>query len=379
MDPHLSAAIGTLDEAGLAAHVYDRHWRLVHITEPQQRTTGSPLPLGEHVISPAFVEAVLGARSMHPDEALAHAIRQLPFILDACEGGVAELRAIADHRFHEAIETVQPQRLPALWTDVMVVRPPGFDRFPQRAVVARVDRADGELAGVVELWLPALRGDLLNLLAMADPDNLERMARVARADRRPSAILFADIEASSALARRLPTADYFRLIRRVMRAVDETIIGRGGLVGRHVGDGVTAYFPAELAGGEEQAAGAALATALRLGRMVAGAAASIDGAPELHVNVGLHWGATVRLGALLTAARLELTALGEEVKEAARIEACATGGRVLASKALVERLADDALDGLGLVTNAGYTALADVPGAPPKARRDAPTLAVREL
>jgi hypothetical protein len=36
--------------------------------------------------------------------------------------------------------------------------------------------------------------------------------------------------------------------------------------------------------------------------------------------------------------RSEVTALGEEVNEAARIEACASGGRALASKALIERL-----------------------------------------
>jgi class 3 adenylate cyclase len=33
-----------------------------------------------------------------------------------------------------------------------------------------------------------------------------------------------------------------------------------------------------------------------------------------------------------------VTALGDEVNEAARIEACASGGRMLASKTLIERL-----------------------------------------
>ena len=39
-----------------------------------------------------------------------------------------------------------------------------------------------------------------------------------------------------------------------------------------------------------------------------------------------------------TVARTEVTALGDEVNEAARIEACAAGSRLLASKVLIERL-----------------------------------------
>jgi class 3 adenylate cyclase len=87
----------------------------------------------------------------------------------------------------------------------------------------------------------------------------------------------------------------------------------------------------------------------------------------------------VRLGAIMTAARFEVTALGEEVNEAARIEACATGGRVLASKALLERLDDDTLAALSIDPDVSYEALADVADAPEKARRDAPTLAVRPI
>jgi class 3 adenylate cyclase len=66
------------------------------------------------------------------------------------------------------------------------------------------------------------------------------MQRVAKPARRPAAILFADLEASSPLARRLSTASYFALGRRLVRAADQCVIDAGGLVGRHVGDGVVA-------------------------------------------------------------------------------------------------------------------------------------------
>ena len=78
--------------------------------------------------------------------------------------------------------------------------------------------------------------------------------------------------------------------------------------------------------------------------------------------------------------RTEVTALGDEVNEAARIEACATGGRILASKALIERL--DSPDAATLGINprqVTYTQLADLDSATDKARRDAPAIPVHDL
>jgi class 3 adenylate cyclase len=101
---------------------------------------------------------------------------------------------------------------------------------------------------------------------------------------------------------------------------------------------------------------------------------------ELVLRFGLHWGATLYVGQILTRGRAEVTALGDEVNEAARIEACATGGRLLASKDLLERLdpGDSAAPGLD-PDNVTYTSLADLPSATEKARRDAPAISVCEL
>ncbi len=271
------------------------------------------------------------------------------------------------------IAAAEPQQLPSLWTAVLQVHTPAARQVPLRGVLCPVD------GGVVEMWLPNLSGDLLAILTLADTGHLERLGRVTRSQRRPAAILFADLEASTPLARRLSTETYFRLIRRVMRAVDDLVVGSGGLVGSHVGDGLTAFYPAELCGGESEAALAALRTARALAPAVTAAVATLPNAGDVRVNAGVHWGATVRLGGIITAARFEVTALGEEVNEAARIEACATGGRVLASKALLERLDDETMAALGIDPDVAYAALAEVPGAPDKARRDAPTLAVRPI
>ena len=103
-------------------------------------------------------------------------------------------------------------------------------------------------------------------------------------------------------------------------------------------------------------------------------------AEQLVMRFGLHWGSTIYMGNIGTLARSEVTALGDEVNEAARIEACATGGRILASKPLVERLTDEDATTMGIdPDHVTYTQLANLTTATDKARRDAPVIAVCEL
>ena len=103
-------------------------------------------------------------------------------------------------------------------------------------------------------------------------------------------------------------------------------------------------------------------------------------AEDVVLRFGLHWGSTLYVGQIATSGRTEVTALGDEVNETARIEACATGGRALASKALVERLRPDDAADLGLDPDRiAYTPLAELLTATEKARRDAPAIAVCEV
>jgi class 3 adenylate cyclase len=207
------------------------------------------------------------------------------------------------------------------------------------------------------------------------------MTQVAKAGRRPAAILFADLEGSSALARRLSTASYFALGRRLARAADQSVIDAGGLVGRHVGDGVVAFFLAETAGSDSAAARGCIEASRALRQAVADVAARSELSPEdVVLRFGLHWGANLYVGNIATAGRSEVTALGDEVNEAARIEACASGGRALASKDLIERLDPEDAATLDLDPDrVTYTSLGDLETATEKARRDAPTIPVCEV
>src|SRR4029450_5169567 len=101
---------------------------------------------------------------------------------------------------------------------------------------------------------------------------------------------------------------------------------------------------------------------------------------DVVLRLGLHWGSTLYVGNISTSGRSEVTALGDEVNEAARIEAWATGGRALAAKALTERLDLNDAKALGLdPLHLAYTALRDLDTATDKARRDAPAIPVCDI
>lgn len=104
---------------------------------------------------------------------------------------------------------------------------------------------------------------------------------------------------------------------------------------------------------------------------------------ELRALIGAedpHWAAKSVIGQLVTGGRLEVTALGDEVNEAARIQQSAHGDRLLASKDVVERLDPSGAGELGIDPDAvAYRMLGDLPGVDEKARRAAGTVAVAEI
>lgn len=257
----------------------------------------------------------------------------------------------------------------------------GGSRLKIPATGMRIRRADGTLAGTALLYKPAAgMTTLSSLAAQGDLRHFARMQGVARPARRPAAILFADLEGSSSLARRLSTAGYFALgdglcecrpMRRGRRRPGRPPCRRRCrcvLPRRHRGLGVDGrarmYHRGarasrrDVRGGHPQRAGARrrgarLRTPLGLDRLV---------------------------GQITTSGRSEATGLGDEVNEAARIEACASGGRTLASKSLIEGLAPDDAAALAIEPDGvSYERLADLSTATEKARRDAPAIAVCDI
>ncbi len=338
--------------------------------------------LGEHYVGRPAVDARLGWRAGPNTLELArHTMSAVGgMILADTEGGRDELRETVHPHLRDIVDHLSPQRVPALsfeWRG----NHSGNERFAIGTAVRLHDDA-GRFAGTALSFKPAASMTVLGAIAGAgDLVHFERMQSVAKPARRPGAILFADLEASSPLARRLSTASYFALGRRLVRAADRCVIDAGGLVGRHAGDGVVAFFLAENAGSESAAARACITAARALRAAVSNVAERSNVAPEeIVLRFGLHWGSRLYVGQITSVGRSEVDALGDEVNETARIEACASGGRVLASKDLLERLeSHDAAD-LDLNADHGtYTLLGDLGTATEKARRDAPSIAVREI
>jgi class 3 adenylate cyclase len=388
-DPVLAEWATAVNRAGHWAYVYDSQWRVVFATDELRLSWGdmgaiAAMPLGCHSLSAQWFQfraAAVGGPWSERGFRRAAFLRIGPLVLASMPGGRDELRRIVDPDVADLVDELQPRELARVRAARTGFGTAGVEVGASNLVIS-IDDDQGQFAGVCELIKPAVGMTQLALAAAtADVAHLERMHLVARPDRRPTAILMADLEASSPLARRLPTAQYFAFGRRLVRGADRCIVDAGGIVGRHAGDGVVAYFLAETVGSESAAARSCIAASRNLRRVLAEIAARSEiPASELSLRFGLHWGATLYMGRIITAGRSEVTALGDEVNETARIEACATGGRTLASKSLIERLGRADAELLGLdPSGITYTQLADLDTATDKARRDAPAIAVCDI
>ena len=386
-DPLLAGVASALDTAGDWAWIVDAGWRVVYMSHEMRLSFGGsmelvPVNVGEHLFGAAELSSRLAQRfGPNSPEAWRDFFSGVGgMVLADTAGGRDELQALVDPSLRDLVDGLTPNDEAVGSWSTMGGGVGG--RFEVRHTAVRIRDDAGTLRGTVLFGKPAAGMSVLATMAFQrDAQHLARMQQVASAGRRPAAILFGDLESSSALARRLSTASYFALGRRIVRAADQCVVGAGGLPGRHVGDGVVAFFPAETFDSESAAAEACVTAARDLREAMNEVASRSDlTADDVIMRFGLHWGSTLYMGNITSAARTEVTALGDEVNEAARIEACATGGRILASKPLIERL--DAADAtaVGLdPDHTTYTQLADLATATDKARRDAPAIAVCEL
>ena len=395
----MAAVAAAMEDTGQVAWIVDERWRFVYVTDDARtmwvdREGGrlGSVAIGHHAFSEESLRIGTGWRfGLNTIELWCEVFRSLGgLVLADTDGGRDALRSSVDPALHDVVDELVPCDDAAHGYEIMATGLPsvGIDAsttgglVPSVMLAMRIRDRDGRLRGTVLIGKPTAPMSTLGAMAwLRDLDHLERMDRFTRAGRYPMAILFADLERSSALLRTLSTADYFTLGRRLVRTADQCVVDAGGIVGRHLGDGVVAFFPAETSGSESAAARACIVAARRMRDAWRAVADRSDLAPDSIVaRFGLHWGDDVFIGQISTLARSEVTALGEDVNVTARIEASAVGGRILASKQLVDRLepgdaATLAIDPHG----AGYTRLDDLHTASVKARRDAAAIEVCEL
>ena len=385
-DRALADVAKAVRDTGHWAWVVDRDWRLVYVTDDLRESFGAGV-LAHHAVGHHFFgEEQLAASHTWRFGPNADELQRVLFsicgglVLHDTGGDRDAIRDATAPLFHDLIDALEPDDGGCLGAVILAssIR----EALNVHLLALRVRDVDGGVQGTVLITKPrvgmATAGAMLFEL---DLDHLAQMQRMAAPGRRPAAILFADLEGSSPLARRLSTSRYFTLGRRLVRAADRCIIDAGGLVGRHAGDGVMAFFLAESLGSESAAARGCITAVRALRAAVRDVATRSDLDPaDVIVRFGLHWGSTLYVGSINTGGRSEVAALGEEVNQAARIEACATGGRALASRDLIERLDPDDAAALGLDPDRlTYTPLRDLDTATEKARRDAPAIPVCDV
>jgi class 3 adenylate cyclase len=368
--PVLSQVVEALDGTGWAIEVLDADWNVAWASGEMRLVLGVERDADLGTGRPVCAARRLPAYDVIGREAAGRWLRlHVPWMLH--DGvGRDELTAALDEEHHDLVASLEPQRPALRWT----FRLEAGDIGPIGALGERLLDEDGNLLGTIFVYGSTLPASLLNVVARGDARMFRRMAELTQPGRRSAAILFADVEGSTDRSRRLPSARYFELVSRLNAAVDEAILEELGIIGKHAGDGVSAFFLADQVGSISSAARAAIGAA----RGIAACAAELEGGWRL--KIGVHWGATLYMGRIATSGRLEVTALGDEVNECARVQEAAAGGELLASKALLERL--DAADAAALDLDPAaltYALVGELPGAGEKARRDAATLAVASL
>jgi len=383
MDQRLEEIAEELARVRLAAELFDPDWRLVWVSDELKTLLGETderrLGVGSHVLEARTNE--LWTQAATDESQMEWTRSNLPFVLAETPQEILE-EALSGFEPGDARLSIDVDSRPAppIWSYPIDYRRPGFDPMGISCVSVRVNAPDGSRIGTGNVYAPALPSSIIDLVARGDERMFERMARLVKPGRREAAILFADMQASGALSRRLSSAAYFRLIAALTTAIDGVVGDHGGVVGKHGGDGVTAFFLAEDIGSPSAAVRAAIEAAGGIGAVARDAAAGLVDASEVPMNIGLHWSGALYMGQVVTGGRLEVTALGDEMNECARIQQTARGGAILASKSLIERLGSEDAAAVAIDPDAiGYRTVAELPGADEKSIRDAGGVAVAKL
>jgi class 3 adenylate cyclase len=388
LDPQLATIAESLEGTRWGAEIWDAEWRLVWVSRETKRFFSEQdeeaLGYGRHIIDVRWSEPWYSSVDDASREDLI--VGELPYIAADTPGGAERTREMVERATGRPMEPFEAAQPPPMWARRIRLTLEGQPPFPVQFVASRLTADDGTFLGTAFVYGSVLPARLVALVTRGNEAMFERMAALVEPGRRSAAVLFADMQSSGPLSRRLPSATYFELVRNLTTEMDQAVIGHRGIVGKHAGDGVTAFFLVDDFDTASACAAAAIeaahdvrVTACRVAEDLASRTGLFEAA-DCAINVGLHWGGTLFMGQVVTGGRLEVTALGDEVNEGARIQQSARDGALLASKALVERLSVDDGRRIGVdPEEVVYTTIGNLPGVDAKAMRDAGTLPVTEL
>lgn len=356
-DPELAHWADLIDHLRWAGFLLDRDHRLVWASTDLQRFMASPreeeLGYGLHVVEAFRLDAW---RQIATPESQSRLMSDLAQVLDTEVTFTKPFQSSFDY-----LEPGSGSELPVMHVNLLVM--------PLRD-------EGGTFVGTFVMGFVGLRPGLVSLLARGDEQMYERMAKLVEPGSREAAILFCDLEGSTEVSRTLPTGEYFRLIRSLWTEIDALVAQNEGIVGKHAGDGASAFFLVDDLGSPSSVVSAAIRTAQGIHERSHEIFGNVLDTSCL-MRVGIHWGGSLYIGQLVPGGRLDVTALGDAVNECARIQESAAPHQTLASKELIERLSSDDAAELGLDPDRfRYVPLAHIPGATDKAIAGSGTIAV---
>lgn len=373
---------------GWAAELYDRDFSLLWCSPELRALLGSEdageLGYGKHIVQ--VYHSPLWAASLPNNDRVERNQKLLPYVSAHTPGGIARVKELLPRGSKNLIKGIVETPAPPVWQSSISWQQGALPAVSISCTSTVLRDDSGRIVGFLRLYSPNLRASVLAYVARGDTTMFERSLDLFEVGPRRCAVLFADLEQSVALSRSMSSGAYFNLLSRWSCVVDNAVIVGGGIVGKHVGDGVTGFFVSQHFDDDAECAAGCISSAQNIiyesSRLAQQINSETGGDVELRVNIGLHWGDTLYMGQIVTGGRLEVTALGDQVNECARIEAAASGGIVLASKNLIERLDTKQSKNLKLEpARFRYKTLSELLGVDTfgKIERDAGSVPVTEL
>lgn len=176
------------------------------------------MPLGKLVVGPEWTQFALEFNRGEIRDIRALFMVHGSHLLYQLNGDKARQGERVAPEVRDLVDSLEPPERPAVTWAHTGGRSGGLEIENQHLDVRILDPS-GRFVGVASVYKPAPgMSQLAAVAATATLGHFERMRLVERPDRRPAAILIADLELSAPLAKRLSTAQFFAFGRRLVRA-----------------------------------------------------------------------------------------------------------------------------------------------------------------
>lgn len=179
-------------------------------------------------------------------------------------------------------------------------------------------------------------GKALSSDPAAEPPAKPAIVRPAdTSERRPVAVLYADLAQFTQLTAGRDPEETQRLLAQYFEAVDRVVLDHGGTVDKHIGDAVMALFGAPVAHGDDALRAAQAAIAIH--RQLADLSGKLGEPLQAHIGIAL---GEVVAGHVGSASHATYTVTGEAANLAARLMNAAPAGLTWVDAAIAEEIAD---------------------------------------